>query len=787
MPLIELQNNFFRFECNPDLGSFSLFSKRIGLPSIQNATLKVQIIKEGVKHNLLTNSWNPYQLMKTLTNSIHGKLHQLEFSIFIEEISQIIRLTFALSDDQPFFMWNALLENQSSSTVYSNFFELLNIDESSSAIESRIIRGNENVKPNYSFHCNGWQSWSHSATYRDDQIQRHTRLRFFQDMMVQNPGTPVFRQAGKFSGDFFGVLADRNSRNALLFGFLSQKNQFGSIEANLSQKTKIRMWANGDRTTILPGQSLATDWAVTFPFYFDQPDPLSVFYNAVARENNVNIEKEIPAGWCSWYHFYQNISEEKISRNLDTIVKLKGQLPIDLVQIDDGYQKEVGDWFSFRKGFPNGVSPLSKKISDSGLTPGLWMAPFILHPNSDFALDHPEMILRKPDGRPVNAGFVWNVFTQALDLTVPGAVDHVREMIETSTKKWGFPYLKLDFLYAGALKGDRFDKTVTRAQILRKTMEEIRNVAGEETFLLACGAPLGSVIGLVDANRIGADVSGDWTPKYFGLSSIFKKEPHMPSAKNSIQNILTRAEQHQRWWINDPDCLLVRPEIDLTIDEIRSLATVIAITGGSLLVSDDLPKLPEDRKKIIEVLLPIIGKRANIMDWLDTETPHNIRLDLENNSGEWNVLARFNWKDRPREIYLSFPDFCLPQLGYCAYSFWDNQIKLINPGEPINLGLIPAHGVSLIGLRPQKSENQYLGSNLHVSMGLEVKQITSTSEGLVVDLQLPRKAEGDIYLYLINQPKNAYINDQKIPFEEVEKNVYKFSMSFDKQAKLLIQ
>jgi hypothetical protein len=103
------------------------------------------------------------------------------------------------------------------------------------------------------------------------------------------------------------------------------------------------------------------------------------------------------------------------------------------------------------------------------------------------------------------------------------------------------------------------------------------------------------------------------------------------------------------------------------------------------------------------------------------------------------------------------------------------------------LGLIPAHGVSLIGLRPQKSENQYLGSNLHVSMGLEVKQITNTSEGLVVDLQLPRKAEGDIYLYLINQPKKAYINDQKIPFEEVEKNVYKFSMSFDKQAKLLIQ
>lgn len=72
-------------------------------------------------------------------------------------------------------------------------------------------------------------------------------------------------------------------------------------------------------------------------------------------------------------------------------------------------------------------------------------------------------------------------------------------------------------------------------------------------------------------------------------------------------------------------------------------------------------------------------------------------------------------------------------------------------------------------------------------MGLEVKQIANTSEGLMVELHLPRKAQGDIFLHLIDQPKVAYINDQKIPFEEVEKNVYKFSVTFDKQAKLLIQ
>ncbi len=787
MPPITLENNYFKFECNPDNGVFSLYSKRIGLPSIQNSSLKIQIIKEGVKHNLITNTWHPYQLMKTISNSIHGKLHQLEFSVFIEELNQIIRLTFALSEDNPFLLWNVVLENQSSTPIYINFLEMLNIDETITSAESRIIRGNGTAKANLSFHSNGWQSWSHSATYRDDQAQKHTRLRHFQDVMVQNPGTPVFRQVGKFSGDFFGVLADRNLRNALLFGFLSQKKQFGSIEVNLAQKTKVRVWANGDRTTILPGSSIMTDWAIIYPFYFDQPDPLALFYNSVARENDIQLTKKIPAGWCSWYHFYQNITEDKIDRNLKTIIDQKENLPFDLVQIDDGYQKEIGDWFSFRKGFLNGVSMLSKNIKESGYTPGLWMAPFILHPNSDFALDHPEMILRKPGGRPVNAGFVWNVFTQALDLTAPGAIEHVIKMIETATKDWGYPYLKLDFLYAGALKGNRFDNTLTRAQILRKAMEVIRKTAGEDTFILGCGAPLGSVLGLVDANRIGADVSGDWTPKYFGLSGIFKKEPHMPSARNSIQNILTRAEQHNRWWINDPDCLLVRPEINLSIHEIRSLASIIALTGGSLLVSDDLPNLPADRRKIIEVLLPLIGKRANVMDWLDTEMPHNIRLDLKNGCGDWNILGRFNWKDHPREIFLSFPDFCLPQLGYWAYSFWENKVRMVNPGEPINLGTLSPHGVSLIAIRPIKEGNFYLGSNLHISMGLEVNQIKDTQDEFVVDFQLPRIAEGDVYLHLLKTPQSATLNNEKIPFEEVNTNVYKFSVAFNQFAQLKIE
>ena len=130
--------------------------------------------------------------------------------------------------------------------------------------------------------------------------------------------------------------------------------------------------------------------------------------------------------------------------------------------------------------------------------------------------------------------------------------------------------------------------------------------------------------------RIGADVSGDWAPKFRGIGAFIKHEPSFPCARNSIRNILTRSAMQKQWWINDPDCLLIRPDTHLSLAEVRSLATAIGLTGGSLLLSDDLPKLPPDRLRIAQVLLPVIGERARVLDWFDAEMPEHLRLDQVN-------------------------------------------------------------------------------------------------------------------------------------------------------------
>jgi alpha-galactosidase len=244
---------------------------------------------------------------------------------------------------------------------------------------------------------------------------------------------------------------------------------------------------------------------------------------------------------------------------------------------------------------------------------------------------------------------------------------------------------------------------------------------------------------------------------------------------------------HGRWWINDPDCLLVRSNTNLKLAEVQSLASAIAITGGSLLISDDLPTLKPERRKIAEVLIPVIGKRAFVMDWLDTTTPHNLRLDLNNPTGEWQLLARFNWKENTRELFVSFPDFCMPKLDYWAFSFWDQHLYKVISGDPIQIPGIEAHGVALLSLRPVSDQPQYLGSDLHISMGLEVAGWTLIKNKLIVKFSLPRCVNGQVYLYLPKPPQEALLDQKPISWTEVDAHVFQFPIQFDRHALLEIE
>ncbi|MFC1408197.1 glycoside hydrolase family 36 protein [Streptacidiphilus sp. N1-12] len=209
--------------------------------------------------------------------------------------------------------------------------------------------------------------------------------------------------------------------------------------------------------------------------------------------------------WCSWYAYHEDIDENTLHTDLEGLAGL----PFDVFQVDDGWEHMVGDWGANAK-FPSGMDDLAARITAAGLTPGLWIAPFIARPDAQVVKEKPELFLADRAGAPVPAGYNWGGPYYALDVTLPEAQDHLRRLTETVVG-WGFRYLKLDFVNAAAITARRHDPAVGRESAYREAMRLIRETAGEDVYILGSGAPVLPSIGVCDGIRVGPDVAPFWT------------------------------------------------------------------------------------------------------------------------------------------------------------------------------------------------------------------------------------------------------------------------------------
>lgn len=753
-----LENDVFQLTVRPDSACFDLQPQAWPHPMLRGARLSAVYRAGGSRFEALNERWAPCSLQtERLWPTLQGELQGLRVVIGPDDQGVTFEITFALPREAGLFLWKVAVRNSSPQPIFLDRVTLL---EAGERLNGGRLWLPSSAPPRHSWYSHGWQSWNYTATYASDQGSRRTRLGLLEAPMYICDGTPQPARPGHYSSDFFGALVERGSRAGFLAGFLSQMQHFGSLEAFLEDRLALRMWANGDGARIEPGGVVETDWAVIQVLDLDHPQPMDIFLEAAARENTAKVPRVVPSGWCSWYYYYQKVTAADVRQNLDAVKAMAAGLALDLVQIDDGFEAQIGDWFDFQPTFPQGVAPLAEEIRAAGCTPGLWLAPFIVHPKSRLAAEHPDWLLRDRRGRLVRSGFNWNALTLALDLTVPAALEYACAVIDRAAHEWGYPYLKLDFLYAGGLAGSYRDPHQSRAQVLRRGLEALRAAAGPETTLLGCGVPLGTALGLFEAMRIGADVAGVWRPRYLGTSLFFGAEPHMPALRNAIQNTLTRAPMHGRWWVNDPDCLLVRPDTTLTLAEVQSSATTIGMTGGSILLSDDMPALPPERLRIAEVLLPVVGQRPQVLDLFDRETPARLRLDLRGPAGEWHVLALFNWEDEPCELPLNAGEFQLPDVDYRLRSFWDGRVLNLPSGGSINLGQVPPHGCALLAVRPVGTAPQYAGSDLHFSQGVEVSAWDAGPDGVRFTLDLPPARAGWAALWLPSAPRRVIVDGE---------------------------
>ena len=764
--MTRLTNAWLDFVLDPETGTFFLESLRFPGASLKHARFNLSFSGSDDHPTVKFSSTN-YGQRDDLK---HGVLDFVQVLYLAEKVDLEWLVEFALPADQPLLLQRMEIRNLSDQVFQPDKMTF-------GDLRAGEIHFSENRPEKTAIYSNGWQSWSPSGTWQYGEKQPHSRLKPFAHPMIYNTCTPIPRKTSEFSSDMFGAIIDHNAKVGLVCGFLSQKEQFGSLVSTLRPEPDLTVWANADKIELRPGATLSSDWLAWQFFDTTDPEPFKVYFEAVARENEIRQRMETPVGWCSWYYYFQNITPHELRKNLQSVSRLKQQLPLKFFQIDDGFEQDVGSWFEFDDAFPDGVAGLSQEIRDEGLTPGIWLAPFIVEPKSKLIRRHPHWLLRSENGRPVNSGFGWSGFCRALDLTHPDALGYVRDVVRTAVNEWGFPYLKLDFLQAAALPGVHHDPTKTRAQILRQALELVREEAGSNVILLGCGCPIGSGLGIFDMMRISADVGPEWEPSAITLKKPFREEPNMPCARNAIQNIITRAPMDPHWWVNDPDCLLVRADSKLTLAEVQSLASAISLSGGAILISDDLSKLDEDRLRIARSLLPVLPPNPQVLDLFEKTMPTKMRQVMQTPAGERQVIALFNWSDEPRDLELDLQAFGLDQKPWLMREFWTGEWAEV--GTDFVFREVPAHGVRLVTLSPLQ-DLAYLGSDLHISQGIELQSWKKTRSKLTFELDLGREAEGRIFLYCHSIPSTITVNKQEAYWIQETEKVISFAVKLEK-------
>ena len=289
-------------------------------------------------------------------------------------------------------------------------------------------------------------------------------------------------------------------------------------------------------------------------------------------------------GYTSWYRHYTDIDAGKLEHDLEGVAQELGRFQTGscarVFQIDDGYTK-VGDWTTPDAGkFPQGMAPLVQRIKEADLVPGIWLAPFVCERESRVFADHQDWLLHDDKGQLVTTGSHWSGQV-ALDTLNPQVRDHLRQVLSTYTRDWGFKLLKCDFLYAACMLPHG---GMNRGQLIADALDLIRSSVAEGTWLDFCGVPLASAFGRCEFCRVGCDVGLDWDDK-----------PHMRltgrervSTKNNLANTHGRAHLDGLAFRNDPDVFFLRSDVKLSDEQRSALLRADATLGGVFFTSDDM-------------------------------------------------------------------------------------------------------------------------------------------------------------------------------------------------------
>lgn len=373
-----------------------------------------------------------------------------------------------------------------------------------------------------------------------------------------------------------------------LIGAVTTKKQFTQVYARKEKnRLRIRVTCQLDGIILSQNKKIVTEKIALLKGDFKK---IKKEFNLLIRDNMEIARKPraVSGVCCAYYWNSKNVNEKICRAELDAL-KNK-DINVDYFQIDDGYAK-AGDWLEYKSMFPNGFKPIIEKCKKYGMKAGIWVSPFIAAADSNLFKMHPEWFIKRNNkylGLEVSPfEFFPGLDFKILDPTNKQVMEYMKTVL-MHFKGLGFEMFKIDFLSSLCLAEY---KNKTRAEVLRGSMESIREILGENIYLMSAITQLSPLAGIVDSARAGVDTMLPQVPK----------APILNEIGNFMlrQNLRTCEERkHFDFWATDPDCIVLGHGLkEKLIDEHINFITK---NNACFWIGDKIGKLNEKQVKLLK-------------------------------------------------------------------------------------------------------------------------------------------------------------------------------------------
>lgn len=561
------------------------------------------------------------------------------------------------------------------------------------------------------------------------------------------------------------AVAEPQTRNGVVFGWLTHDRGSGVLFSKVDGDA-VRVDAQIDygKLRLVPGQTEKLE-TLAVGYFEDARLGLEAWADAVAKAYDIHLPPQ-PVGYCTWYSQpHGGASDEKhLAEESEFAATQLAPFGFSVIQIDDKWQGGVSTNgpkrnFTTHKPdgpYPGGMKAAADKIKSVGLVPGIWFMPFAGTYYDPYFKDHQDWFVKREDGKPYETA--WG--GACLDMTHPGARQHLRDVASRICRDWGYQYIKVDGLWTGTAtkqqyvnsgyKHDNIGDAVfnnpdkTNIEAYRDGLKLLREAVGKRVFILGCNGPqnmrsYGGAFGLVDAMRVGPDNGADW--KRLTRGTIFGSRHYF---------------LHGRVWYNDPDPVYVRASVPL--NHAQLICSWVTLSGQLNLSSEWFPGLPPERVDILKRTMPGHGLLPRPVDIFENDPPRLWLLTDSRKTPRRDVIGVFNWESQKQNF-----DYPLDKLGldtnteYVAFDYWQNA--LVSPIKGRLQISVPAESCRVIAVRPRADHPQLISTSRHITQGIvdvleekwDARKTTLSGRSKVVggdayELRIVAEANGKVFV-----------------------------------------